>query len=681
MRLIKLTIKNFKGIEFKELEPNGRSINIYGANALKKTSHNDAYSWLLTDKDSQNRSAQIFGIKPREVLPDGSLGEVIIGAEPEVEGVFELENGKTLTLKKQHTEKWQTPRGKHEEQLTGYTTNHWINEEPIDKATDFKDRLQQIVSDEQMKMLTNPLYVAEEMSKSERRDLLIEIIDGVDDQDIIDENPQLEGYVELLDGRKKSTVENILSERKKILNKKLGTKRNPGELPARIDENQLKITDPEQSRADAGKAIVILKENLEGKRNKLTVIKNGGGVAELNQKVQEIEAEEAKYLNEHRKKIDESLKGQREKVFTLEDKVDEVGAEYREAVRQYKDAKTDIEAAQEAAERIADDIQSESERQPEPKQEKKEPKPCPMGCPPSCPECGANLLASSKDDHEDHYEEYVKGFNDGKAKKLKKLKVALQEAENKLSKLNSVLEEKEQKGAQVKARKEQREEALEKAKADLQRMKDEAPKPDTSEFSEKRRAILEKIDELKRSRQTAIDEVKNEIEEIEAQIEEHQKVIREHENNDGYRERIEELRKEIKALGKESIEVDRGLHLIEDFTRAHAIYITEKVNKKFNLVNWRMFKDQINGGLEERCDPVYNSMPWDDLSTSEKIKCGLDIIDALSKHFGKSLPVWVDNRESCTELPDTDLQVISLIVSPQDKRLRVETAEKELAVA
>jgi hypothetical protein len=36
-------------------------------------------------------------------------------------------------------------------------------------------------------------------------------------------------------------------------------------------------------------------------------------------------------------------------------------------------------------------------------------------------------------------------------------------------------------------------------------------------------------------------------------------------------------------------------------------------------------------------------------------------------------PVFVDNREAVTELPSMSCQLISLVVSPEDKVLRVET--------
>ncbi|MGN0632149.1 MAG: hypothetical protein ACI4JN_12565, partial [Ruminococcus sp.] len=60
-----------------------------------------------------------------------------------------------------------------------------------------------------------------------------------------------------------------------------------------------------------------------------------------------------------------------------------------------------------------------------------------------------------------------------------------------------------------------------------------------------------------------------------------------------------------------------------------------------------------------------------------KINAGLDIIRVLSEHYGVKMPVFVDNAESIVNLCDSGLQVIKLIVSESDKKLRVEENENE----
>lgn len=47
MKLLKLTLQNFKGIRDFTLDLDGRSASVYGRNGLGKTTLKDAYFWLL----------------------------------------------------------------------------------------------------------------------------------------------------------------------------------------------------------------------------------------------------------------------------------------------------------------------------------------------------------------------------------------------------------------------------------------------------------------------------------------------------------------------------------------------------------------------------------------------------------------------------------------------------------
>lgn len=55
-----LTSENFKGLH-STFEANGQNVDILGDNATGKTTTADAISWVLFDKDSQNKSK--FAIK------------------------------------------------------------------------------------------------------------------------------------------------------------------------------------------------------------------------------------------------------------------------------------------------------------------------------------------------------------------------------------------------------------------------------------------------------------------------------------------------------------------------------------------------------------------------------------------------------------------------------------------
>ena len=95
------------------------------------------------------------------------------------------------------------------------------------------------------------------------------------------------------------------------------------------------------------------------------------------------------------------------------------------------------------------------------------------------------------------------------------------------------------------------------------------------------------------------------------------------------------------------------------------------INSKFELVKFRLFDTQINGGLIECCDTLVNGVPYTDVNNAHKILAGLDIINTLIKHYNRSAPIFIDNRESINEIDYIGTQIISLVVTT-DSKLRME---------
>jgi len=112
--------------------------------------------------------------------------------------------------------------------------------------------------------------------------------------------------------------------------------------------------------------------------------------------------------------------------------------------------------------------------------------------------------------------------------------------------------------------------------------------------------------------------------------------------------------------------------LIEQFIKVKVSMLEERINDKFAFVSFRLFKDQINEGVREVCEVTVDGVPYGSLNNAARIQAGLDIINTMSEHYKFSPNIFIDNRESVTSIPEVGAQVISLIVSEQDKTLRVE---------
>ena len=91
--LERLTLRNFKGIRDFVLDAQGADVNVYGDNAVGKTTLFDAWTWLLFDKDSENKSTGNFEIKT--LRPDGSP---IHNLDHEVEAVLSIDGRRTTPV-------------------------------------------------------------------------------------------------------------------------------------------------------------------------------------------------------------------------------------------------------------------------------------------------------------------------------------------------------------------------------------------------------------------------------------------------------------------------------------------------------------------------------------------------------------------------------------------------------
>ena len=148
-------------------------------------------------------------------------------------------------------------------------------------------------------------------------------------------------------------------------------------------------------------------------------------------------------------------------------------------------------------------------------------------------------------------------------------------------------------------------------------------------------------------------------------------------DNSKVKERIAELEAEQKEVGQKIAEQEQMIDLVEDFIRAKMKMISEKINGMFKLVSFKLFDNQINGGLKETCECTVNGVPLSSLNNGHRIVAGLDIIQSLSSLYGVSCPIFVDDAESINDfnVPEMDSQMICLAVT-DDKELKVESEDK-----
>jgi len=146
-------------------------------------------------------------------------------------------------------------------------------------------------------------------------------------------------------------------------------------------------------------------------------------------------------------------------------------------------------------------------------------------------------------------------------------------------------------------------------------------------------------------------------------------------DNTAVEERIEELRQEQKQVGQLIADQEKQLYLLDEFCKAKMNMLSEKINSKFKNVTFKLFANQINGGVVPTCECKYDGVSYSGLNSGHRVVAGLDIINTLQDIYEVKAPVFIDNAEGINDfnLPTMDCQMVTLAVS-DDVELRVEVA-------
>lgn len=660
MKLINLKLSNFKGIRKFELRTDGKDVSIMGDNASGKTTIFDSFTWLLFDKDSLNRAD--FEIKT--LGPDG---EPEHGLEHTVEAILELEDGSQLALKKVYQEKWQKKRGSATAEFTGHTTDYFIDGVPVQKK-EYDARIAEIADESIFRLLTDPRYFNEVLRWTDRRKLLLEVCGDVSDAEVIASNKDLSGLSEILGNRTIEQHRKVIQARRTEINKELE------KIPVRIDEVKrgLPNIDDITNEKELPNDIARLREELRAKQEKLAQAKAGGQVAEKTKELRAIEAQMLDLKNKHRQSLDEKVGNKSRELSYAQSEIYKLKANINAKSDTIKYNETSIKSLDEKIEKLRNEWHSENSKVFEQEQAaflKLD----------TCPTCGQPL---PKEQLQAAREKAMAQFNKAKAEKLeaisaegKRLKDMKAAMEENLTYVRCELE----KATAELAGLEKKEAALKAEINDI--MQGEQPVESTPEYvrlQKQHEELQEQIRQAQADVSTTVAAIQKEADEISDAITALEQAVARLEARESGLKRIEDLKAEERKLAAEFEELERQLYLTEEFIRTKVRLLEDKINSKFKMARFKLFETQVNGALAECCETTFNGVPYSNLNNGAKIQVGLDIIRTLQAHYGISCPVWVDNRESIVRLPEMDCQIISLIVSEKDKKLRVELAEKEV---
>ena len=654
MKIMSLTLENFRSIKNLTVNFDGKDADVLGANGTGKTTIANAICWLLIDRPATEEA----DFTPKTTGTHGVHHKASM--------TVELPNGQKLTLAKDFYEKWTRKRGAAVEEYTGNVTDYYIDGVKS-KKKEYTEVLETAcgIDLERVKMLMVLGYFADTMKTDEKRRILFEMAGDFTDMDVIAANEELEGIENFLlmpgTSDKNYTIEQwkkIVVEQKKKLNKDLET------LPARIDEASKNIAENVEDVDTLNAQLHTLEEkkaSIEEKKRSLSTPdgKQEAARADLAGLEVDLATRRAAYielgaaanreinekivaLTQYKNDVMEDLDKTNRELRTLASHRDEMITHRKALLKEY-----------EAAQARQWDESAEF---------------CPTCHQPMPPEQIEELRAAFNMEKSAAKEDVNRrGQSCSQAK--------IDEANGRIAVLTedvSGLEEK-----------------LKAKEAEIAELNASIATPPPFEETQEYRDITARMEEIRarqRLGQSAADGTMNaydrDIQTVKDEIAAVNLRIAKAQSSEDSRRRVGELKQELKNTAEEMEYIEHGIHLCEEFVRTKARMVTDSINSCFKSIRFRLFRDQINGGLKEVCEPLIEDAlhgGWVDYRSANyaaQVNAKLDIVSTLMKHYGVHLPILMDQGESVTRPLAVDEQFIRFIVSPKHNEVKVELREK-----
>ena len=644
MRQVKiksLAIENFKGLRSFSVNFDDRLTRIVGANGTGKTSLHDAYLWLLMGMDSGNRKS--FSVQP---LDESS--QVIHHLTTSVTGVFEFSDGSTHEIKRCLSETWTRRRGTKEDVLTGSETERFIDKVPF-KASEFDKEIVTLFCGMEDFELISSIKAFGKLDMKAKRSKLIQMAGQMPELINPFDYPKLFEYYK--------TTKKVEDIKRKVRYEMDGLKDKQSQIPIRMTENErnlptgIDFDDLRKQKAEKEAEI----ERIDATLQKAADGRSGlfSNITEMNEELQRLntdllEIEQGMVADRNRRlgEVNEEISSASIAVREKEGKLQLIEGELsqlRQKESQLKSRKAELGQQWEKknAETWPDTIEIE----------------CPTCHRPYDPDLVQEMRNAA-----------IKSFNEGKSGVISRIVKEGNLVVEQLGEVTKAIQQKEGERDNLKA-------ALEIAKSKESEARAKLSTVPTIEnlksFSKEYQTVTEKKNALKNRIYNATpreseDEIKmknrkemlkSEVSTLTFQLAKEQDIAR-------VEARREELKKENAELATKIAALDAVLYEIANYQKAYITAVEDKVSSMFKLVRWKMYQSNVsNDGEQEICECLVNGIPVStNVNTAGGINAGIDIINALSAWLGISVPLWIDGKESVTELLDTEAQVITLSV-------------------
>ncbi len=626
--LQKLTIENFKGIKHFELNVHGCNTVIGAENGIGKTSCYDAFLWALFGKDSTGR-------KDFQNRPLDADSNVIAGLVVAVEAVLSIDD-KTHTYRKEEHER------NVKDQVVGYTGLYWVDGVPIEKKKDYEERIQYIIDEDTFKMLTDLNHFNGKLHWTDRRQVLMDIAGNVGTP------TGFEALLALFNGRTVDEMKAVLGGQKK------GYVKERDEIGPRIDEIQRGLDDYVQSDSEPE---LIAKRDL--------VIETGVGIGQ--ERAALLKAEQAREFAREKLRAFEVEKVKRETFLANDTSATEDLQKEAAGMRKSLTAEgTELEARKDTVSqlsgkrlRLKNTVEQMMLTRKSIQEEYTTAKEKPATD--TCYACGQTLQAETLEAAEKVRQVTLDSITQRGNKVQADIK-------NQQAGLDMVLEDfqsAEQKRLAAQANLLEAQEIAITRFAEIEAEIAACPrvKPeDDEEWNRFAAAILVIEKELGDPVANQLAKIETRRQAADAELKGLDESLLQSDNLAKAKLRVAELDGRQKELSQKIADCDKQLADIQAYKNAESDLIAAAVNNRFKHVEFKLFKENLNGSLEDCCEALFkgSGVPYSDMSTGQQIICGVDVVNVLSTYYAVSVPLFVDHSESLTLPLEAKSQTIEL---------------------
>lgn len=646
MKLLRLTLDNFKGTKHFSLNlPQGCSAAVYGENGTGKTTLADAWCWLLFGVDSKGQSDSKNG--GFQVSTKGTSGlDYSVSAAIEVDG-------RTHTLRRVYREEFSRKNGESEKGQAKNHTDYYLDDTPLKTKKQYDAFIDTLFPSREVgRALTIPSYFPGELEPGSRRELLLKLFSPeITEDSVMERHPEL-SRLRTYKGYK--TVEQYrdwAKAQRTAVNKELDS------IPGRIDEANL--AKREELSTPEDKAVF---QRLQAEKAKLTIkinsIRSGSAQMDASRRRSETEAllseRRASYmgkflhandaLNADAQALRKEISDKERDLFILKRKNEE-------RVLSMEDIRKEIG-------RLGDEWQKWKGKSFDESST-------------ICPTCGQPLPP-------EQVQEARGKFNLTRSETIRKIEEQGTQLRERLKRDSAAVKEEQKTITAAEQQLAALQEKLDKLAAAIVTPPPFESTDDYQKLTKEIEEIRQEEAVLKAGAEKQLAPLLEKEEKIQQQLDELSRKRLNAEMNRQQEQRIQELLAKQKELNLQLTTLDDGLALADQFIRLRAMDLEEDINSHFEVVRWKLFDMQVNGGVKTCCEAMADNDNGifveygSNLNDGRRIQAGVDIINAITKATGVTAPIWIDGAGELTRELHTESQCIRLYASAADKVLRVE---------